>query len=458
MVELDHLLKRLQKSILDFRLPPEINATLPRFQRLNTAEGDKAFDEILNFVAEPCRVLEEILFKSLLGDPTLNRKSYLHQASDYSENILFTISAQSMARPEHLYVWLKVEYGSFCVDLHTTGCNTIAIPNLLKYNRINVIGALAYTFLNAFWALDYTKEQCRCLVTSHNCRNLIVDVVESSQQKNGNAMAGIMLGIGNCVGYFVGYLDLTRFGGTQLQNLCWIAILVFNFTVGMTCYYTDEQQQEVAVKTENPIVSIYKNVKNLPKNIAQVCNVQFFSWMGWFPFLFYSASWAGSGDERKGSFALFIFSIVSLVAGFVLPAIQLNIKANLKLVWAFGLMLFFAISFSTLGSNHSQLAVGLMGISWAISIWIPFTLLGEYLNEQDYLPIDDQQQQLSAGVIMGIHNIYVCIPQIFSTLLNMVIFSVIKQDPFGWSIRIGSLFSLFAGFLALKSKFPCKQQ
>ncbi|KAJ3315828.1 hypothetical protein HDV04_000035 [Boothiomyces sp. JEL0838] len=332
----------------------------------------------------------------------------------------------------------------------------IAYSELFAYYTswfgISTANMIIFYAVVGFYLLDFSIN-----VVQASCRNLIVDVVESSQQKNGNAMAGIMLGIGNCVGYFVGYLDLTAFGGTQLQNLCWIAIFMFNVTVGLTCYFTNEQQQEVVVKSENPFVSIYENIENLPKNIAQVCNIQFFSWMGWFPFLFYSATWAGNGDEREGSFALFLFSIVSLIAGFALPAIQLQVKASLRLIWAFGLVFFFVISFSTLVTNYSQIVVGLMGISWAISIWIPFTLLGEHLNEQDYLRIDDQQQQLSAGVIMGIHNIYVCVPQIFSTLLNMIIFSYIKNDPFGWCIRVGSLFSLFAGILSLKSKFPCKQ-
>ncbi|KAG0311800.1 hypothetical protein BGZ97_011634 [Linnemannia gamsii] len=90
--------------------------------------------------------------------------------------------------------------------------------------------------------------------------------------------------------------------------------------------------------------SIFRAIRYLPTRIQHLCNVQFFAWMGWFPFLFYSSTYiaeiytqetnqidpndpmsqepgAGVQDAavRAGSYCLLIYSIVSLIASIVLP-------------------------------------------------------------------------------------------------------------------------------------------
>jgi solute carrier family 45 protein 1/2/4 len=126
---------------------------------------------------------------------------------------------------------------------------------------------------------------------------------------------------------------------------------------------------------------IIKSWNSLPKSISIVCNTQFFSWMAWFPFLFYSSSWVSglktsdeeTGDEnfdvRRGSFALLLFAIVSVIAGFIGPAFQSRLGIGLPRIWATSLWLFFSIILMSRIVPElisRTFAVSLIGICWGI--------------------------------------------------------------------------------------------
>lgn len=83
---------------------------------------------------------------------------------------------------------------------------------------------------------------------------------------------------------------------------------------------------------------IVRTTAHTPPRILGICWVQFWSWIGWFPFLFYSTTWVGetylryeapaaghlSKDKlgeigRIGSTALVIFSLITFVASVVFP-------------------------------------------------------------------------------------------------------------------------------------------
>src|SRR5690554_5972486 len=84
--------------------------------------------------------------------------------------------------------------------------------------------------------------------------------------------------------------------------------------------------------TWSTIGDIWRAFRKLPAEIQRICNVQFFAWMGWFPFLFYATTWFGeilnrTGDhpgtvaERAGSFALLCWACVAVVCGVLIPKI-----------------------------------------------------------------------------------------------------------------------------------------
>lgn len=159
-----------------------------------------------------------------------------------------------------------------------------------------------------------------------------------------------MSAIGNVVGYAGGAVDLVRilgttFGDTQFKLLTIIAVLAILGTTAVTCWAVSEkvllpdglkgkpqQQDRFQVVTQ-----IYGTIRHLPPRIRAICWAQFWSWIGWFPFLFYSTTWVGetyfrydapesakTGDTlgdigRIGSQAFVLSSMITLTGSLVLP-------------------------------------------------------------------------------------------------------------------------------------------
>ena len=191
-----------------------------------------------------------------------------------------------------------------------------------------------------------------------------------------------MIGVGNVCGYFVGYLDLPAIfpflGATQIRVLCVFAIIILLITVLITCSSIKEEKpsNEVRLSVETwykPFMTIKDTWITLPKPIALICNTQFFSWIGWFPFLFYSSSWAskfgdeGNDDVREGSFALLLFAVVSVIAGFIVPFIQNLASFPLARIWATSLWGFSIVILSSLfvsWDDYPTFVVASLGICW----------------------------------------------------------------------------------------------
>jgi solute carrier family 45 protein 1/2/4 len=305
---------------------------------------------------------------------------------------------------------------------------------------------------------------------------------------------------------------------------------------------------------------IFHNIWNLPAPIQRICNVQFFAWIGWFPFLFYSTTWVAeiyknteeengepAGDKmaqgtRAGSFAFLIYSLVSLSASFVLPLIvrpsiyapstkhgrfsdiAKYLRVNwltLPRAWTVSHIIFCTCMLSTFFVSDvtaAAIVIGFCGISWAISMWAPFSLLGEYVSQRDQAIAEEHedsaidhfptklnvvsssmgttdgnvyqlapsegdtgiemssssqflgsQRELedpfqhqpknstepAAGVLLGIHNMYVVLPQFLVTFFSSIIFKLLENnegttDAIGVVLRFGALMAGVAGFISLK--------
>lgn len=184
-------------------------------------------------------------------------------------------------------------------------------------------------------------------------RAFILDNCPAHQQELANAWASRLTGVGNILGYIFGYMDLPRYlavlGNTQFKVLCALASLSLGATLLASCLYIQERDPRLDGPPATAglgIVSffrqVFKSIRNLPPQIARVCEVQIAAWVGWFPFLFYSTTYIGqlyvnpifadhpdlSKDQvdkawedatRIGTFALLIYAIISFVANIVLP-------------------------------------------------------------------------------------------------------------------------------------------
>ena len=184
-------------------------------------------------------------------------------------------------------------------------------------------------------------------------RAFIVDNAPSHQQESANAWASRMTGLGSVFGYVFGYLNLPRyfhfFGNTQFKVLVVLASIALSFTVLISVIFIKERNPQLDPQLNNDFDDggflaffrqVFTSIRRLPPQIRKVCEIQFFNWIGWFPFLFYITTWIGqvyvnprlkpgmSHDEvdqlwgqatRIGTLALLVYAIVSFSTNIILP-------------------------------------------------------------------------------------------------------------------------------------------
>jgi solute carrier family 45 protein 1/2/4 len=159
-------------------------------------------------------------------------------------------------------------------------------------------------------------------------------------------------GAGNIMGYLAGMVKLPVYfpflGDTQFKVLCAIACIILALTVSISVVSCPERNPrwDGAPQAQDGVIAFFKglaaSIRKLPLQIRRVCEVQFFAWIGWFPFLFYISTYIGqiyvnphleknpnmSNEEidalwedatRAGTQALLIFAITTFAASIVLP-------------------------------------------------------------------------------------------------------------------------------------------
>lgn len=180
--------------------------------------------------------------------------------------------------------------------------------------------------------------------------------------------------------------------------------------------------------------NIWRVFKKLPAELQRICNVQFFAWMGWFPFLFYATTWVaeilhrldhqdsgghkhGQGRhrqrhpkgseisswvllddpntaaERAGSFALLCWASVAVVCGILIPRITPQEIGRhrwprnpftLRNLWTMSLAWFAVCMGMTWFVDDlwaATMVIALCGVPWAVAMWIPFAMVGEILSD-----------------------------------------------------------------------------
>lgn len=181
-------------------------------------------------------------------------------------------------------------------------------------------------------------------------------------------------------------------------------------------------------------------------------------------------NWADG--TRAGSFALLCYSVISVVAGVVIPAVAARFEKvrwlSLNNIYT-GSHLLVACSLLSAWFVHSvgaaTLILAIMGIPWAIVLWIPFSLVGEYVSfeeerrqQQRHQPTtsssleDQQQDEFDAGMILGVHNMYIVFPQFAVAIISSFIFAAADAiDDGGERDEASSVASVlaFGGLMAL---------
>lgn len=281
-----------------------------------------------------------------------------------------------------------------------------------------------------------------------SCRGLIVDTLPIPKQQAGSSWASRMVAVGSLIGYGVGALKLdtvfgTLLGDTQFKQLTVVAAFSLCLAVGLTSWAVTERvlighDGEEQLKASRVLIDLAKSTFDLPATIKLICHVQFWAWIGWFPFLFYSTTWVGEtylrydapaavkeSDDmtgqvgRIGSLALIGFSIVTFIMSVLLPFMVKSpegeeppftarppaklatlvekagkFKPTLLTAWTISHGVFAAamcLAPFVQSLRSATLIIGICGISWAISCWAPFAFLGVEINRlsstASYVPL-----------------------------------------------------------------------
>lgn len=96
--------------------------------------------------------------------------------------------------------------------------------------------------------------------------------------------------------------------------------------------------------------------------------------------------------------------------------------------------------------------VGMVGISWAVTIWAPFAIISIELSAEE-----EASQRI--GTVIGLHNVAIAVPQILAALLCGLVFwlfdvfgSTQSGQGLGWVVRMGGLSAIVAAVLTTKLK------
>ncbi|KAJ3363313.1 hypothetical protein GGF31_001009 [Allomyces arbusculus] len=358
-----------------------------------------------------------------------------------------------------------------------------------------------------FYLLDFSINTVQSAA-----RSLILDVIPQHQQESANALAGTMICLGNIIAYATGFVDLAAVFhvqgvSAQFKLLCAVASVVFLATVAVTCSVGKERVLDApdnhddnhdhqgehaedasaappsAMDAEHrPLMSprpsvdhdlhrpvgpppaaraasqgskwlqpardIWTALHRLPREVADICHIQFFCWMGWFPFLFYSTTYVAQfvrpipgqyavfcshhfgrhphsltdvpdpspfdGHDadratRLGSRAFLLFSIVSFLFSLALPAVTARLGIALRSLWIGAELLFAFVMWATLVVSDVVGAteiVTALGYPWAVGMWVPMALLGQMVSRAESVAARRARRRQEAIAAIGRVQLY----------------------------------------------------
>ena len=221
-------------------------------------------------------------------------------------------------------------------------------------------------------------------------------------------------------------------GDTQFKQLILVSAFALIISCGVTSWAVTERVLISGRDADAPhkgiieiIRHIFKTATSLPPRIQAICNIQLWSWIGWFPFYFYSTTFVGEiyfrydaphdvkqskdalGDiGRIGSLALVVFSSIVFAGAIILPilirspdeenftrrppaaiAVVLTkfnkFRPDLLTTWIWGHILFSSSMILTPFVHSFRVATFLMalcGIPSALASWAPATFMGMEVN------------------------------------------------------------------------------
>ena len=344
-------------------------------------------------------------------------------------------------------------------------------------------------FVFAFWVFDAANN-----TLAISLRALLSDLLKDDELQRGFSLQQVWSSIGYVCGYFAAQLDwasIIPYGVGNFSVVCQQKCVLgevscpeeyipgcmdlrFAFltsaliTAGVIIIVCAIARESTYVEvSEEPVrpPSPFKRplfLSDLPIDFRVIYTASLLSWFGWFSALIYQVHFVAvevaAHSKRSEHFAfvgLMTGSVLSGIVSTLLPFLTTGEKGAYR-IWGFSCFLLSGIlGCSPLVASSQSIWVGtiwltLFGGVYAVSNSVPFSLIAHLVKENGSQKTRNfQVLPPSAGRLLGLLNVAVCIPQVLTALFGGAINSRFSSDiP---CFLIGALFASLAGALLIRT-------
>jgi maltose/moltooligosaccharide transporter len=313
------------------------------------------------------------------------------------------------------------------------------------------------------WILDASIN-----ISMEPFRAFVGDKLTSAQRTTGFATQTFFIDLGAVIASLLPYIFTNVFHisntapagqiGDSVKYSFYIGAVVFFFSVLWTVITSDEappenleewkKEKDESKGVANAIAEITKGIFSMPKTMAQLAVVQFFTWVGFYcMWLYTTASVAqnayGTVDTTSKAFQdagdwvgvmFMVYSAVSAITAFLLPMLANRIGRKYThmlclIIGGFGLISIIFIK-SPMMLLLPMIAVGL---GWASTLTMPYSILAGALP------------RAKMGFYMGVFNFFIVIPQLVASFVMGFVIKDIFHEQAIYALVIGGISMVIAG-------------
>jgi maltose/moltooligosaccharide transporter len=317
------------------------------------------------------------------------------------------------------------------------------------------------------WVLDASIN-----ISMEPFRAFVGDKLISEQRTTGFATQTFFIGLGAVIASLLPYIFTNVFHisntapagriGDSVKYSFYIGAVVFFLSVLWTVITSDELPPENVEEWKQEkaqskglviaIKEITKGIFSMPKTMAQLAVVQFFTWVGFYCMWLYSApaiaqnaygtidtttkAYQDAGDWVGVMFT--VYSGISAVAAFLLPLLAKKIgrKYTHMLCLIIGGIGLFALVFIK-SPNILLLPMIAVGIAWASTLTMPYAILAGALPPS------------KMGFYMGVFNFFIVIPQLVASFVMGFVIKDIFHEQAIYALVIGGVCMAIGGVFNL---------
>ncbi|MEO8820433.1 MAG: MFS transporter [Ginsengibacter sp.] len=315
------------------------------------------------------------------------------------------------------------------------------------------------------WVLDASIN-----ISMEPFRAFVGDKLTSAQRTTGFATQTFFIGLGAVIASLLPYIFTNIFHvsntapegqiGDSVKYSFYIGAVVFFLSVLWTVISSDElppenieEWKKEKAQSKGIVVAvkeITKGIFSMPKTMAQLAVVQFFTWVGFYCMWLYSTpaiaqnaygtidttskAYQDAGDWVGVMFT--VYSGVSAIAAFLLPLLAQKIQRKYThmiclIIGGIGLVSMIYIK------SPQMLLVPMIaiGLAWASTLTMPYAILAGALPPA------------KMGFYMGVFNFFIVIPQLIASFVMGFVIKDIFHDQAIYALVIGGICMAIGGVM-----------